>query len=88
MYSPAFSIPAVVASMDNPAGKGAYTLQADGSVDNWGSAPICRGVNGQAFFAGRTPANLAPPTPAEAAAHKLLAVISTSGERYACPPTP
>jgi len=69
---------------DPAGGRGTYVLTQNGALYAYG-CPGVRGMNGLPDFAGQTAARLDNPTSAERNAGKKVAIIATSGNRYACP---
>lgn len=86
-YAPALNLEPIVSSLDDRHNGGSWLLAASGAIYAFGTARGVRGSNGKAYFAGKKGARLEYPTAAEAAAGKLLAIITSDTSRYALPTT-
>lgn len=84
-FNPPFDIDNCCDWIYDPAGgRGTYVLAQSGALYCFGVTAV-RGVNGQSFFAGHTAERLDNPNTAEHNAGKLITIIDSLGERYACP---
>jgi hypothetical protein len=68
----------VVAELPTPSGGGIWVLTSSGAIYSFGDAQYKGGANGQAYFAGRTAAELIPNG-------QGYTIVATSGETYNYP---